>query len=152
NIQQIYIKLAMHPELSGCIERAITNLTLKLREELQIQLALPNKSGRDAESTLGSGRQYTIGMPLSPTSVDRPSSVLVTRKETQLELTPELAQALHSAKAARGACPSTEDLVEYEDLKRAVRRDHRIHSHVRLCSKCQLLLQHMSEPSRWRQH
>ena len=67
-------------------------------------------------------------------------------------LHPELAQTLQGMKRLRGLCPSAEEIVEYEELQPADRRKHRIHPHVRLCSRCRLLLLNMAEPSGWDKH
>jgi hypothetical protein len=65
-------------------------------------------------------------------------------------LPPELAQTLHLIRETRGLCPSAEAIVEYEELQRGARLRHRIHPHVRSCSRCLLLVQQMTEPSGWR--
>ena len=64
----------------------------------------------------------------------------------------ELAQTLKGMKEVRGSCPRAEEIVEYEELKPTDRRKHRIHPHVRVCSRCRLLLLNMAEPSGWEKH
>jgi hypothetical protein len=64
----------------------------------------------------------------------------------------ELAQTLQELRRARGLCPSPEEIVEYEQLTLADRRKHAIHPHVRVCSKCRLLVLGMTEPSSWEKH
>ena len=67
-------------------------------------------------------------------------------------LHPELAQTLQGMKRVRGLCPTAGEIVEYEELKPVDRRKHRIHPHVRVCSRCRLLLLNMAQPSGWEKH
>jgi hypothetical protein len=52
---------------------------------------------------------------------------------------------LRELRAARGACPPAEALVEYGDLDAGARARHSIHDHVTICSRCQLVLLNLEE-------
>ena len=70
------------------------------------------------------------------------------------DLTPPLADAVRALRNQRGLCPPPEALVEYESRPAAERARDEIHSHVQVCSRCQLVLLNLDEPvvrpmSRW---
>ena len=63
------------------------------------------------------------------------------------DLTPGQRASLDAVRAARGACPPAEALVEYQALHAADRERHPHHAHIVACSRCQLALLHMQEPA-----
>ena len=62
------------------------------------------------------------------------------------DLTRDQQDALRSLKAARGACPPAETLIEYEALDESARAAHPAQDHVSICSRCQLVVLHAAEP------
>ena len=63
------------------------------------------------------------------------------------ELTPAQRDAVAALKATRGACPPAETLLEYGALNADDRARRPEHAHVQICSRCQLVLLHASEPA-----
>lgn len=63
------------------------------------------------------------------------------------ELTPAQRDALAALKATRGPCPPAEKLMEYEALAEDDRARRPEHAHIQVCSRCQLVLLHASEPT-----
>ena len=63
------------------------------------------------------------------------------------DLTPDQRASLESLRASRGACPSAAALVDYEALDAGNRASHPHHTHIQVCSRCQLALLHMADPS-----
>lgn len=57
-------------------------------------------------------------------------------------------QALGALRAARGACPPAEALVDYDALGAGDRERHAHHAHILTCSRCQLALLHMKDTDR----
>lgn len=66
---------------------------------------------------------------------------------TNDDLSPAERQALDALRASRGACPAAETLVAYEALSDQDRARRPEHAHVQVCSRCQLVLLHLREPS-----
>ena len=64
------------------------------------------------------------------------------------ELTSAQRGALDAIKASRGPCPSAETLIEYQGLGDDDRARHGAHEHILICSRCQLVLLGLNEPSR----
>ena len=63
------------------------------------------------------------------------------------DLTPPQRASLDVLRTSRGACPPAEALVEYEALGENDRARHPHHAHIVTCSRCQLALLHMAEPT-----
>ena len=60
------------------------------------------------------------------------------------DLRPDVDAALRAVRATRGACPPAEALVAYDGLDSTARPSHAIHDHVQVCSRCQLVLLHLT--------
>ena len=63
------------------------------------------------------------------------------------DLSPAQRESLEALRTTRGACPPAEVLVEYEALGAADRERHPHHAHIAMCSRCQLAVMHMAEPT-----
>jgi hypothetical protein len=63
------------------------------------------------------------------------------------DLSPAQRESLEALRAARGACPPAEALVDYEASTAADRERHRHHAHIAMCSRCQLAVMHIAEPA-----
>jgi hypothetical protein len=62
-------------------------------------------------------------------------------------LTPAQRESLDALRSSRGPCPPAETLVAYEALGDNDRASRPEHAHVQVCSRCQLVLLHLQEPS-----
>jgi hypothetical protein len=61
------------------------------------------------------------------------------------DLSPSQQEALRGLRAARGACPPPEALVEYGALDPGAQAGHSIHDHVTVCGRCQLVLLNLEQ-------
>ena len=63
------------------------------------------------------------------------------------DLIPAQRESLETLRSSRGPCPPAAALVEYEASREAERARHPHYAHIQVCSRCQLALLHMAEPS-----